>query len=124
MYRVLSESKNGNIGIKIERKLTTDDYDLLIPYIDGLRQKVGPLKLLFDMTELNEQLSPVILGDLVNQFPQWHDIHQLAVVGNGQWMEFGKKTFNPLPKTTVKYFTSEELEKAWNWVEGDTISKI
>ncbi len=121
MYRVLSESKNGNVGIKIERKLTADDYDLLIPYIDRLRQKVGPLKLLFDMTELNELLSPAILGDLVNQFPQWHDVDQVAVVGNGQWMEFGTDMFNRLPKTTVKYFTPEQLEMAWNWMEGDRI---
>ena len=31
MYHVLSESQNGNVGIKIEEKLTKDDYELLIP---------------------------------------------------------------------------------------------
>jgi hypothetical protein len=31
MYHVLSKSENGNLGIKIDGKLTRDDYDLLIP---------------------------------------------------------------------------------------------
>ena len=118
MYRVISECENGNVGIKIERKLTQDDYELLSPFIDRLRQEVGPLKLLFDMTECEGLDSQALWEDLTGQFHQFHEILRVAVVGERQWMECGTKVFHPLRKTTVKYFTPDQLDEAWKWVKA------
>lgn len=118
MYHVISGSKNGNVGIKVEGKLTQDDYELLIPYINRLKREVGPIRLLCDMTECEGLNTQAWWKDLSKQFQQFHEIPQVAVVGDRQWMEYGTKVFNPLLKTRVKYFTSDQLDKAWNWVEG------
>ena len=119
MYHILSESENGNIGIKVDGKLTQNDYDLLIPYIDRLRQEVGLVGVLCDMTECNGMDSQALWTDLARQFQQFHEVIRIAVVGDRHWMECGTKVFNPLLTTRVKYFSPDQLDTAWTWVKGD-----
>ena len=121
MYQVLSESENGNVGIKIQGKLTQNDYELLIPYIDRLRQEMGAFRLLCDMTECEGLDSQALWEDLTTQLQQFHEITRVAVVGDRQWMETGTKVFHPFLKTTVNYFTPDQRDKAWEWVKGDEI---
>ncbi len=117
MYHVLSESENGYFGIKIQRKLTQDDYDLLIPYIERLRQKLGSLSLLYDMTECGVMDSQGLWEELSSKFHQFRDLPRVAVVGDSHWMDCGTKVFHPLLKTTVQYFSPNQLDKAWSWVK-------
>jgi len=118
MYRVLSESENGYIGIKIEGKLMQNDYDLLIPYLERLRQEAGALRLLCDMTECEGLNCQALWEDLTNQLHQFHEMPRVAVVGDRQWIECGTKVFHPLLKTTVKYFAPDQLDTAWKWVKA------
>ena len=119
MYHILNESDNGHVGIKIKGKLTQNDYDLLIPYITRLRQEVELVGLLCDMTECEGMDSQALWTDLARHFQQFHEIMRIAVVGERQWMECGTKVFHPLLKTTVQYFTPEQIEKAWKWLKED-----
>ena len=119
MYRVVRGSKHGNVGIKIDGKLTQNDYELLIPYIDRLRQEVGPLRLLWDMSECEGLNSQMLWEDLTRQLHQFHEIPRVAVVGDRHWMECGTKVFHPFLKTTVKYFSPDQLDKAWTWANED-----
>ena len=119
MYHVLSESENGNLGIKIKRKLTQDDYELLISYLHQLRNEVGLFRLLCDMTECEGMDSQALWEELTRQLHQFREIPRLAVVGDGHWMENGTKVFHPLLKTTVQYFAPDQLDAAWTWVKAD-----
>jgi len=119
MYRVLSESENGNIGIKIDGKLTQSDFELLIPYIDRLRQEVRSLRLLCDMTECEGLNSQALWESLATQLHQFPEITRVGVVGDSQWMECGTKVFHPLHKPRVHYFKPEERDVAWKWVKED-----
>ncbi len=117
MYHVLSESENGYVGIKIQRKLTQDDYDLLIPYIKRLKQEVGTVRLLYDMTECGDMESQGLWEELTNKFEQFHGVPRVAVVGDSHWMDCGTKVFHPLLKTTVQYFLPGRLDRAWAWLK-------
>jgi hypothetical protein len=118
MYRVFSESENGNVGIKIEGKLTQDDYKLLSPFIDRLRQEVGPLRLLFDMTECEGLDSQALWEELIRQLHQFREIPRVAVIGDHHWMECGTKVFQPLLATRVEYFAPNQVDEAWKWVKA------
>ncbi len=121
MYHVLNESENEHVGIKIERKLTQDDYELLLSYIDRLRKEVGPLKLLLDMTECEGLNSLALWEDLARKLRLLPEILRVAIVADHHWMECGTKVFHPLLKSTVQYFSPTQLDKAWSWVkEGKT----
>ncbi len=122
MYQVIRGSENGNIGIKIDRKLTQDDYELLIPYIDRLRQKAGSVSLLCDMSECEGQASHTLWKDLVDQLHRLYEIPRVAVVTEDVEEIVPKiKMLSPLHKTSVKYFTPAQRELAWKWVEMSEI---
>ena len=121
MYHVLSESENGNVGIKITRKLTEDDYALLIPYLHQLRNEVGLFRLLCDMTECEGLDSQRLWEELAKQLSQFREIPRVAVVGDGHWMKCGTKVFHPLLQTTVQYFAPDELDEAWRWVKASEV---
>ena len=119
MYYLLSESENENVGFKIQGKLTHQDYDLLLPYIDRLRQEVGPLRLMWDMTECEGLNSQALFEELARQFHQFQEIFRVAVVGDREWIECGTKVFHPLLKATLKYFPPDQRDEAWQWIQED-----
>jgi stage II sporulation SpoAA-like protein len=118
MYHILSESENGYIGIKIQRKLTQEDYELLISYLHQLRNEVGLFRLLCDMTECEGLDSQGLWEEIESQLYEFREIPRVAVVGDGHWMKCGTKAFYPLLKTTVQYFTPNQLDEAWKWVKA------
>ena len=121
MYHVLNESENGYIGIKIQRKLTPDDFKLLLSYLARLKEEVGTIRLLWDMTECEGLNSQELWENLTQQLHQFHEIPRVAVVGERHWMECGTKVFYPLLRTTVKYFDPDQREKAWKWLKGENM---
>ena len=117
MYHVLSESDNGNFGIKIDGKLTKNDYELLIPYINQVRQDLRTLNLLFDMTACEGLDSQALWQELTSQLHHIPDIPRIAVIGDRHWMKCGTKVFHPLHKTLVMFFGSDQEQEAWEWVK-------
>ena len=49
MYRILDESEDGSVGIRVEGKLSVEEYDLLNAYLAHLMEEVGPINFLCDM---------------------------------------------------------------------------
>ena len=121
MYHVLSESDNGYIGIKIQSKLTQNDFELLISFIDRLKQEAGTIRLLWDMTECEGLNSQELWEDLTRQLHHFHEIPRVAVVGERHWMECGTKVFHPLLETTVNFFGPDQLDLAWKWLKEEVI---
>ncbi len=123
MYQVIGRSENRNVGIKIEKKLTPDDYQLLIPYIDRLQPEAGTVNLLCDVSECEGPTNHTIWGDLVDRLLQSYEIPRVAVViDERQGKESKINMPSPGRKTSVKYFSPAHLDKAWNWVEGAEMS--
>lgn len=58
MYRVLDESQDATVGIKIHGKFIREDVEGLLPYLRDIRKEMGPLNLLFDVTRLDGEQNP------------------------------------------------------------------
>ncbi len=122
MYQVIGGSGNRNVGIKIEKKLTPEDYQLLIPYINRLQPKTGAVSLLCDVSECEGPSNHMVWADLVDRLLPLYEIPRVAVViDKRQGKESKIKMLSRLHKTSVKYFSPTQLVEAWNWVEEDDI---
>ncbi len=118
VYQVIRGSQNGNVGIQIEKKLTPDDYALLIPYIDKLRNKAGSVSVLCDMSHCECQTTAGLWQELVNRLQLLCDVPRVAVVGSTPSETESSTTQSPtLSNTTVRYFTATQLDQAWDWLE-------
>jgi hypothetical protein len=118
MYRVLDESTGNTVGIHVDGKLTKDDYGVLIPYFENLISECGPLNLLCDMTRFDGMEIEAFWEDFRFGIRHLGDFKRMAIVGDQSWLEWVTKVFNPLVKTDVKYFPTNEIKDAWTWVKS------
>lgn len=118
MYRILDGSENGIVGIKVESRLTGEEYELLNAYLEQLAQEVGPIKFLCDLTEFEGLDSQGLWDEMTCHLRKIHDYPRIAVVGSRRWLECGTKVFEPWLQTQLKYFTPDQIDEAWFWVKG------
>ena len=116
MYRVLDESSGHTVGIRVDGKLTKDDYSVLIPYFENLIHECGPLNLLCDMTQFSGVEFSAFLEDFKFSIQHLRDFKRMAIIGDQRWVDVYTKIFNPLVKTEIKCFPSDQTEEAWKWV--------
>lgn len=116
MYRVLDESSGHTVGIKVDGKLTKDDYGVLIPYFENLIEECGALNLLCDMTQFSGMEVGAFWEDFKFSIRHLRDFKRIAIVGDHRWLDWYTKFFNPLVKTEIKCFSFEHVHDAWNWV--------
>lgn len=118
MYRILDESENGTVGIKVEGKLTEEEYELLNEYLEQLWREEGPINFLCDMAGFPGVHSQALWEELIRHLRNVRDYPKIAVVGDRAWLENGVNVFEPWLKTQVKYFTPDQIDEAWLWVKG------
>jgi hypothetical protein len=115
MYRILDGSGNGIVGIRIESKLSREEYELLNSYLEQLMQEIEPINFLCNLAEgLDNQ---ALWEEITCHIRTLPDYQRIAVVGEGGWVECGIKAGEPRLKTQLKYFPSEQLDEAWHWVK-------
>lgn len=118
MYRILDRSENGVVGIRVESKLTTEEYDLLNAYLEQLMQDVGPINFLCDMAEVEGVNSQTLWEEMTCHLRNLQDCQRIAVMGHRQWLEGGTNLVVPWEKIQLKKFTPDQTDEAWNWVKG------
>ncbi len=121
MYRVLDESSGHTIGIKIDGKLTKDDYGVLIPYLENLINECGTLNLLCDMTQFSGMEIAAFWEDFKFSISHLRDFKRIAIMGDERWLDWYTKIINPLVKTEVHYFQLAQIKEAWEWVNTDIV---
>jgi hypothetical protein len=118
MYRILSRSEPGVVGIKIESKLNRDEYELLNFYLEHLTKDVGPVNILCDMTECEGLKSHALWEEMTGHLPEVRDHNRIAIVGGQPWEEDGLKEGDSWLNSQLKFFTRDQIDDAWNWVKG------
>ncbi len=118
MYRILEGSEESVVGIKIENKLSTEEYDLLGSYLEQLMLEVGPMNFLCDMAALEGETSQSIWDTMKGSLRSLRNYQKIALVGKLRWQEKSTTPFDALLQAQVKHFTPCEMDEAWLWVKS------
>lgn len=118
MYRILDGSENGTIGIRVESKLSPEEYELLNFYLEHLMQEVGPMNFLCDMTNFEGVNGQALWEEMSCQLRNLRDYERIAVVGDPGWLEGRTTVLEPGRQTQLKIFTPDQTDEAWHWVKG------
>jgi hypothetical protein len=118
MYRILDDSENGTVGIRVESKLSPEEYELLNSYLEHLMQDVGSINFLCDMADFEGLKGQTLWEEMTCHLRNLQDYQRIAVVGSRRWLEDGTKALTPWPKTPFKIFTPDQADEAWRWVKG------
>jgi hypothetical protein len=105
--------------IKLTDKLTTEDYEYLIPEVERRIAQHGKLRMLVEMHDFHGWTAGALWQDLKFDLKHFRDIERLALVGEKAW-EHGMAVFcKPFTSATIRYFDRSEANQAETWIRAD-----
>ena len=120
MYRVLDESQDATVGIKIHEQFTREDYEGLLQYLQRLCQEVGRLDLFFDLTKFEREKSQGELSELIADLQETSAINRLAIIGDQRhWLVSSGEKGGESSRTEMKGFLPGQIDEAWRWLKGE-----
>ena len=116
MFQVLDDSVGDYVALKAIGKITSRDYDTLIPYLEKIIKKEGPLNILCDMTKFDGMEIMAAWRDFRFGIRHIRDFHRCAIVGAGNWVQWCVKIIVSLFKLEVRLFQTGQEKEAKNWL--------
>lgn len=104
------------LEVRLNGKLTADDYQTFEPEFERLLKEHSALRLLVVMDNFHGWTMGALWQDLKFDAKHFRDIRRLAIVGDSAW-EKGMATFcKPFTSAEVKYFPIEQTDQARDWL--------
>ena len=117
MLKILPQSTNKILAIKISGTLTHEDYESFIPLLDAKIHEGEHIYMLVDITEFESMTAHAVLDDFFASVKYWPNFEAVAVVGNKAWEKILTRIGNFLSPADAKYFEAHEMPQAWAWLE-------
>ncbi len=120
MIEILSRSHDNILGIKATGKVTAEDYEtVIIPKLDSLLAEHDRCKFMYYLSSEFEGFELGAMWDDAKYAGGHIDkFDKVALVGGPKWIEWSTKISSLFIKAEVKTFPLEQLDEAWNWLEG------
>ena len=116
----LEEKEEGKIlEVRVTGKLVHQDYEHFVPEFDRLVKQHGKIRLLFEMNDFHGWEAHAAWDDLKLGVKHFLDIERIAMVGEKKWQEWMARFCRPFTRAKIRYFESNALEEARNWLRSD-----
>ena len=120
MFEILPESTGAVIGFKISGEVTVEDYETMLPKIDGAIAAHGKINLLVLVEDFDIKGWEAAKADFLFGTHQYRQVEKAAFVSDKKWMESMVKIMDPFTRRTdEKSFDPDEIEAAWAWILED-----
>lgn len=106
------------IHIRVKGRLTEGDYEKFVPQVEDLIKRYGKIRVLFEMEDFHGWTASALWEDLKFDLAHFKDIDRLAMVGEKKWQKGMAIFCKPFTTATIKYFESNQLEQALDWIEA------
>ena len=104
------------IKVKVNGKLTAEDYEVLVPQLDRMIARHGKIRILVELVDFHGWTAGALWEDTKFALRHFNDIERLAIVGDSQW-EKGMAYFcKPFTGAEVKYFDHSKIDEARKWI--------
>lgn len=123
---VTSDSKDNLMVFKVSDKLTHEDYQrTLIPTLESVIKECGRARLLIDFGKEFHGIEPAAMWD-DTKFGIKHrtDFEKIAIVGGPSWSTWAARLGEAMMPCEVISFSSEEYEKALDWINQPVGSAV
>ncbi|MEH6527676.1 MAG: STAS/SEC14 domain-containing protein [Sneathiella sp.] len=118
-FSILASGVPDIIGLKINDKLTGEDYEKsLLPLLNELISQHGKIKLYVDMSGFNGMEISAFWQDFNFGIRNWSHFDRMAVVGMRDWMEAMTKLMSAIIPVEMKMFDVDERDEAWDWIKS------
>lgn len=108
------------LSMKVQGKLTHDDYKEMTPMIDSALKGIGEekVKALVDLTQMQGWELRAAWDDFKMGLSHGREFEKIAIIGHEKWQDFIAKVGSWFMSGKVKRFDSEE--DALNWLAEES----
>ena len=118
MYKVMEETRDNLVGLRITGKLDAQDYQALKPMMDQVVDEHGTIRMLIDLEGFEGWTLRGLLQDLKVDVEYNDVMEKIAIVGEKKLEELVSKASAPFFKGDLKWFEKNEIDAAWEWLKA------
>jgi translation initiation factor IF-3 len=106
------------VTITFKDKVDKEDYDLLLPQLEGIIEKGKRVRILVVLDDFKGWSMGAAWEDTKFGLAHFNDIEKIAIAGEKKWEQLMTVFLKPFTGATVKYFSREDLEEARIWARS------
>lgn len=118
MVEILNESSDNVIGFKLSGKLHDEDYQIFVPAVEDVVQRVGKTRILAQFVDFHGWDIHALWDDIKFAGKHLSDIEKIALVGDKKWEEWMAKICRPFTLADIQYFDASDIVAAWQWLRN------
>ncbi|MDT0677512.1 STAS/SEC14 domain-containing protein [Autumnicola musiva] len=112
------KSEQNIVYTTAEEKLTDEDYEKMIPFLQEKIKEFGKIRWYFEMRDFEGWTLSAMWKDAKFDFENNEDMQKVAMVGAEEWEKSLTQLMKPFAEADVKYFKTAESEAARKWIEA------
>lgn len=117
MIQILEQTENNLIATKATEKLTTTDYEKLLPILKDRLKQYDKIRWYFEMENFKGWDLMAFWEDVKFDAKHANDFEKIAMVGDKQWEKLLTDLMKPFTSAEIKYFDLKEKDKALQWIK-------
>jgi len=118
MLRVLDETGDRVLALKLSGKLHDEDYDRFVPLVEKAAAEEGKTRLLLLFEDFYGWNPHALWDDIAFEAAHHDRIERIAMVGDAEWRSWMDKVSGPFSKATVQHFAPGAEAEARGWLNG------
>ncbi|MFW5657164.1 MAG: STAS/SEC14 domain-containing protein [Bacteroidota bacterium] len=116
MFRILDQTKDNLIALRIEGRIEKSDYEKLNPLLEKSAKEYDYINLYIEMDEIKGIQPKAMWDDIVTYAKYKNQINNVAVLSDKSWYKPVAKLTNPFVAGEIKYFPMSEQLNAMEWI--------
>ncbi len=104
------------VFITFKGKVNRNDYDLLVPQLEGIIRKGGNIRLLIELRDFEGWTLGALWEDAKFSLMHVKNIVKFAIVGGRKWEKTLALFIKPFVKARIKYFDMDQMDEAKIWI--------
>jgi stage II sporulation SpoAA-like protein len=114
----LDLSEGNVLGVRLQGRITAEDYAEFIPEMERIIEQHGSLRLLVELKGIQGITPAAIWEDLKFDARHFRGCERMALVGDKDWEKHLATLSKPFVAGEVRFFKPAELRSAWSWIKS------
>jgi hypothetical protein len=116
MIKLGNLNENHVMTVTVSSCVRKDDYDQILPRLEEVLAKQDKVGFFIKLEDVTGFEADALWEDIKFDVRHRKQYGRTAIVGDSKWQEWGTKIANLFFRAEMRFFTEDQAEQAWAWV--------